>query len=111
MSDNTDLQPGDESDPPIVASKAKYESLDDALKLIQELLSNTNSDGGLVPAYIWDQNPLETDEGLDVVLLVHPHWSPRMLADHLRKKLDRIVHDPSDDTSFASILWKSESDG
>lgn len=111
MSQETNPEPADESNAMIVDSVPKYSNFDESLELVQDLVNNAGSDGGLIPVYIWDQNPDDPDEGLDLVVLVHPHWSKRMIADHLRKQADRIVDDPSDDTSFSEILWPRESDG
>ena len=45
-----------------------------------------------------------------MVLLVHPHWSPRMLAEHLRKNAEHMVAgDPSDEECFGNIMWSQDS--
>lgn len=81
-------------------------------ELVQELVCNADSDGGLIPVYWYDENPDDPDEGLDVVLLVHPHWDSRMLSEHLQRVKIGEHLDLSETKCFGDIMFSADrSDG
>ena len=94
----------------IVDTEPKYISWDDVAELAKEQVSNADSDGGLVPVYFHDRNPHDPDEGLDVVLMVHPHWTPEMLLDHLRHaKIEELFEELSPTMCFGDIMFSANS--